>query len=330
VFSPPLDARGNSVRGIGVCEQLSRDLGLHLLSSTSGIRSVVRRVVRGDEIASNRVRTALEEEALAELRPSVALYELQGDLVFSTAEKAHRSIVADLADVEYVVIDFKYVTSIDEPALSVLNALAETLADSGRTVVAASTHPDVGVDAKLAPSVLAFIDHDAAIEWCEDRLLHSSDQSVSHDRAAPLESFELLEGLGVGELAAVVRAVDIRHVDAGTVVFREGDLADTMFFLLDGRVNVLLPLNGGGDRSRRVATFGQGVAFGEMALLDEGRRSADVVCEESCTVGVLSLAALSRLVEDYPTIYQSIQANLARILARRLRTANAQIRALAR
>ena len=69
VFSPPLDSRGNSVRGIGVCERLSRDLKLHLLASTSGVRSVVRRVVRGHEIASNRVRTAAEEEVLAELRP---------------------------------------------------------------------------------------------------------------------------------------------------------------------------------------------------------------------------------------------------------------------
>lgn len=32
VFSPPLDAQGNSVRGIKVCEQVSRDLGLHILA----------------------------------------------------------------------------------------------------------------------------------------------------------------------------------------------------------------------------------------------------------------------------------------------------------
>jgi glutaminase len=31
-FSPPLDAKGNSVRGIKVCEDLSRDFGLHLFN----------------------------------------------------------------------------------------------------------------------------------------------------------------------------------------------------------------------------------------------------------------------------------------------------------
>jgi len=330
VFSPPLDSRGNSVRGIGVCERLSRDLKLHLLSGTSGVQSVVRRVVRGHEIASNRVRTASEEEILADVRSTMALFELQGDLVFATAEKAHRTVVAGLDDVDFVVVDFKYVTGVDEPALAVINALAETLADSGRTVVAASIHPDTRIETKLAPSVQTFVDHDAAIEWCEDRLLLASDRSVRHDTVTRLEDFDLLDGLGEAELAAITRAAEVRALGTGTDVFREGDVADSMFFLLAGRVNVVLPLHSrSGDRSRRLATFGQGVAFGEMALLDEGRRSADVVCAESCTVAELSLAALRRLDEEYPTVRPTIQSNLARLLSRRLRAANAQIRALA-
>jgi CRP-like cAMP-binding protein len=104
-----------------------------------------------------------------------------------------------------------------------------------------------------------------------------------------------------------------------------------MFFLLSGRVSVLLPLDDfAHSRSRRLATFGPGVAFGEMALLDEGQRSADVVSDESSTVASLSLDALHRLDADYPSIGPKIHANMARLLARRLRAANAQIRALAR
>lgn len=331
VFSPPLDIRGNSVRGIGVCERLSREVKLHLLGSTSGVRSVVRRVVRGREIASNRVRTTAEEEALAGLRDAVALFELQGDLVFATAEKAYRTIVAGVDGVELVVVDFKNVTSTDEPALAVFNTLAETLELSGRTIVAASTEHDLGLDTKLAPSVSTFLDTDAALEWCEDRLLQTSHLKPALDEThTELEEFDLLEGLDHDELAAVELAVDIQKFEAGTVVFREGDPADSMFFLLGGRVNVLLGLDSRtGDRSRRLATFGQGVAFGEMALLDEGRRSADVVCDEPCTVAVLSMGALKQLEAEHPAVHRALQANLARLLARRLRAANAQIRALA-
>ena len=115
-------------------------------------------------------------------------------------------------------------------------------------------------------------------------------------------------------------------------MFREGDLADSMFFLLEGRVNILLPLDpGSGRRNRRLATFGHGVAFGEMALLDEGRRSADVVCNGPCTAAELSLSALATLDRQFPDLMASLHANLARLLARRLRRgerANTHARAL--
>ncbi|HEY9620520.1 MAG TPA: glutaminase A [Crinalium sp.] len=39
VFSPPLDARGNSVRGVKVCEALSEQFGLHLFDSSRGCRN---------------------------------------------------------------------------------------------------------------------------------------------------------------------------------------------------------------------------------------------------------------------------------------------------
>jgi len=102
------------------------------------------------------------------------------------------------------------------------------------------------------------------------------------------------------------------------------------FDLLEGRVSVMLPLRAGeGDRARRLATFGPGVAFGEMALLDEGHPSADVVCDREGRVAALSIAALSMLDPEHADVRRVMQANLARLLARRLRAANAQIRALA-
>jgi glutaminase len=330
VFSPRLDDRGNSVRGVRVCERLSYELKLHLLGRTSGVRSVVRRTLRGDEIASNRVRTISQEDSIAARRRSIGLYELQGDLFFATAEKVHRAIVDDLDDVEFVVIDFRHVGSFDEPAVAVLNQLAEKLVESGRTVVAVCEH-DGGIGAKLTENAMSFLDADTALEWCEDRLLGPASVPERDEILTGLERFDLLDGLGDAELSAIELALNVRAVAAGTVVIREGEVADEMFFLLAGRISVVLPLDVRvGGRSRRLATLGPGVAFGEMALLDEATRSADVVCDEPSTIASLSLSALEELDRSYPTIGPTIRANLARLLARRLRLANAQIRALAR
>ena len=328
VFSPPLDDQGNSVRGVRVCERLSHELQLHLLGRTSGVHSVVRRTLRGDEIASSRVRTVSQDDALATRRRALGLYELQGELFFATAEKVHRTIAADIDDLELVVIDFTHVSGFDEPALAVLNRLAEELARSGRTVVAVCGS-DGGIGSKLQ-TAMSFLDADTALEWCEDRLLGGSSAPVQHETHATLECFDLLTGLGVSELAAIELAVNVRTVEAGTTVIREGEVADEMYFLLAGRISVLLPLDvTEGGRSRRLATLGPGVAFGEMALLDEATRSADVVCDERSTIASLSLGALTQLETSYPAIGRTVHTNLARLLARRLRSANAQIRALA-
>ena len=328
VFSPPLDDQGNSVRGVRVCERLSHELQLHLLGRSSGVRSVVRRTLRGDEIASSRVRTVAQEDALASRRRALGLYELQGELFFATAEKVHRSIATDIDGLEFVIVDFTHVSGFDEPALAVLNRLAEELARAGRTVVAVCGS-DGGIGSKLQ-TAMSFLDADTALEWCEDRLLGPSSPPVPNESHATLERFDLFVGLDDAALAALELAVTVRTVEAGTTVIREGEAADEMYFLLSGRISVLLPLDAGaGGRSRRLATLGPGVAFGEMALLDEARRSADVVCDERSTVASLSLGALTQLEASYPTIGRTIHTNLARLLARRVRAANAQIRALA-
>ena len=66
VFSPPLDARGNSVRGIRICDDLSRSFDLHLFNNPNASRSVIRLDFTGAEVNSTRVRTAEESRELQE------------------------------------------------------------------------------------------------------------------------------------------------------------------------------------------------------------------------------------------------------------------------
>ncbi len=49
-FSPPLDAKGNSVRGIKVCEDLSRDFGLHLFNAATPERDLNDWIIGGDSV----------------------------------------------------------------------------------------------------------------------------------------------------------------------------------------------------------------------------------------------------------------------------------------
>ena len=64
VYSPPLDAQGNSVRGIRVCQDISNEFELHAFNNRTNVRSVISRDYRGDRVRSNRLRTAQEREML--------------------------------------------------------------------------------------------------------------------------------------------------------------------------------------------------------------------------------------------------------------------------
>jgi glutaminase len=323
VFSPPLDARGNSARGIKVCQRMAADFDLHPLRFQPEVRAVVRRSYHCGQTRSNRVRTPADYELLARHADSVAVFELQGDLFFGSTERLFRTVVDDISGVDAVVLDCKRIGNLDGAAISMLSNLRTVLNDIGCVLVVADAPAEVLSDI----SSHGFSDTDGALEWCEDRILArygAPPESIPENLAIQ----ELLGDLTPEDLASVEAVTEVIRVPAGEVVFREGDHADAIYFVLSGLVSVRLPL-AGHTRDRRLATLGAGVAVGEMAFLDEGKRSADVIAERDTVLARLSIDDLHALGQATPRIIATFSANLARNLSGRLRRANEQVRMLA-
>src|SRR5262249_18710892 len=116
VFSPPLDARGNSVRGIAVCAELSRHLDLHVLNRPSIGTTALRLKATGTEMSSNRVRTEREVKALRDSGSAISIYHLQGNLTFASTEVVVQQVMCGLESVNYLIFDFKRVLSLNESA----------------------------------------------------------------------------------------------------------------------------------------------------------------------------------------------------------------------
>ena len=107
VYSPLVDAKGNSVRGVRICRSLSQQLGLHFLTVTTEARAVIRAVY------TPRFR--------------VRVYELHGDLLFTGAEQVTRTITRDRTEFDVAILDVSRVRSINEPARRLLTDLAADL-----------------------------------------------------------------------------------------------------------------------------------------------------------------------------------------------------------
>jgi glutaminase len=116
--------------------------------------------------------------------------------------------------------------------------------------------------------------------------------------------------------------------DKGDVIMREGDPAKLFFVLARGTVSVEIKLHNKPGRHKRVASIGPGLTFGEMALLDGGTRSADVIANEKVICYGLGVEELRDLAEEHPNVMITILGNLTREFSERLRHANEEISVL--
>ena len=112
------------------------------------------------------------------------------------------------------------------------------------------------------------------------------------------------------ELARIASLVDEVEAPKGKVLVRQGDAGQECFVISEGKAKATI-------RGRGSAVLGPGSFFGEMALLDQGPRSATVTAETDMRLLVLGSREFSTLINEVPPV----AVRIMRGLAERLRTA---------
>jgi glutaminase len=112
VYSPLLDGRGNSVRGMLVCRALSERLGLHFLTVGRESRATIR--------------------AVYEAADDVRVYEMHGDLMFAGAERVLRIVDRDKDSFAVAILDVTRVDTINDPARLLLAGMSAMLSAAGK------------------------------------------------------------------------------------------------------------------------------------------------------------------------------------------------------
>jgi hydrophobe/amphiphile efflux-3 (HAE3) family protein len=126
----------------------------------------------------------------------------------------------------------------------------------------------------------------------------------------------LLRDLSMWEARKIVLLGMLRSVGRGEYVIRRGERDTAMFMVVSGRLRVKVTSEGGEKTIRHLEP---GDVLGEMALLEEMERSADVMADEPSEVLRLDAASLDRLRKRFPYTSAKLFQNLARILSQRLR-----------
>lgn len=137
-----------------------------------------------------------------------------------------------------------------------------------------------------------------------------------------LKSFPLLSRLSDEELGCLAEVMEERTFPEGTEILREGETGDEMFLLLEGSVDVLKTTPYGEHYVTASLRDSFHCSFGEMALIDRGKRSATVRAATACRTLALGYEAFQRFCREHPPIGLELLMSISATLVHDLRMEN--------
>jgi sulfate permease, SulP family len=280
----------------------------------------------GASFASTRIWPAEQAAWLPQARSVIRVLRPRGGLFFGTADQLAKQLGALDTTVRYCIIDCSRLTVLDATGCHIVAASARRLAGRGVTTVLAGLDPAhprdrdfvaLGLDTP-SPQDRWFRDLDHALEWVEAELLRERWPEVAADEAIELARTHLAKGLPRAELEVLRAHLGVTDVEAGKVLFERGAVGDALYAISQGLIEIRVATDAPGGHSRRLAVFGPGCIFGEIAMLTRGPRTADAVCVKPARLYELRHDALLELEGLFPMIHAKLIANLNLNLMTRL------------
>ena len=136
-----------------------------------------------------------------------------------------------------------------------------------------------------------------------------------------LQNHALFGGFSDRDLAVVIPLLAEETFADGENIVSEGEMGDRLYFIKNGRVEVLKRL---GNENRLITTLESGDSFGEMELIDIQARSATVRATEPVVALTLRNMDMFRLYKENLDVFARLLLNVAREISRRLRKMDEQ------
>ncbi len=287
----------------------------------------------GSEYRSSLDRAPAELAILAAHGHEIQGLSLQSYLFFGSANKLYQQVKALFAktpDCRFLLFDFRLVTGIDSSAIHSFTQIKRAADERGARLVLVNLSPELRNAFRplqfITDEVILADDLDRALEACEKAVIAAHcDEDLS--RRGLRDWFT--EALGSADFAEeLAQNCERLHFREGDVIASQGDPADCMHFILDGRVGIIVKFNDG--RSIRVRSLGPHTTIGEMGLITRQVRSATIQAEADSVVYALSIEAYERIAGANRALGQALLTYVITVMAERLSFASKAIGVLRR
>jgi hypothetical protein len=138
-----------------------------------------------------------------------------------------------------------------------------------------------------------------------------------------LRRVKILADMNDGQLERFVKLMEVKNIRQWTQIVRQGDAGDAMYLVLEGELRVRMMING---KETILATLNAGEFFGDIALFDQGPRSADVVSNKDSVLLKISAASFEKLLTQAPDLAAPFLFAIGKTLAARIRADNKRIK----
>ena len=132
-----------------------------------------------------------------------------------------------------------------------------------------------------------------------------------------LKEIPFFEEFTEDDLDFFSKNVSLRYFPEQTFLFREGDIGDYLFFVVEGVVDVRLQSTT--SKPLIIATFERGSCVGEMSLVDDYPRSATIVVTKSSELVILTRNRFKSICRENPLVGIKFLRGLSKNLSIRLR-----------
>jgi len=135
-------------------------------------------------------------------------------------------------------------------------------------------------------------------------------------KAGTLRRIKILADMEEKQLESFVQFMEVVTVRQFAEVFRRGEHGDAMYLVLEGELRARVIVD---KKETTLSTMRAGDFFGEISLLDEGPRSADVIANSDSRLLKVSSAAFARLMGEAPALAASFLYGLSKSIGARVR-----------
>ena len=128
---------------------------------------------------------------------------------------------------------------------------------------------------------------------------------------------DIFQGLSDGELSQLAQICNMVSYPAGTTICSEGECGSEIFVLAEGKASVVAKRTG--EKKSIIGRIGQGEIFGEMSIIEDLPRTADLVTDDNSKLVVIDRSELENLMNRNNHLGKIVMKNIAKGLSRKLR-----------